>query len=218
MNPPYTNISIKMVPSEKNDRHDLPEEPETPPSKISMTTNLLPTTVVASDVEAPTLLYEHPSMMFSILHERGMRLALTWKDWSTRIIKIYSDGSMTYARPNRPQHIPRHHVLILKKIEVVLMTHDATANVTTRKKNEGDTEKGLLVKCVTADGAETQFRCLATDYDINKILGVLKTVAVDHNIDDNLSSRSIKIPLIVPQRTIFGKNIRITLRTLYRNG
>lgn len=122
------------------------------------------------------ILFEHQDVLFSALRERRMRFALVWKDWSSRYIKILSDKTLHYARPNKKNRIPKHHILRLDKIEVTLMSNATTGDGT-------GPDKGLIVKCQTYDYIETYFRCIFTASDLAKFLSILKEVAFEHNID-----------------------------------
>lgn len=125
-----------------------------------------------------TIVYENHSLMFSAIHERGFRMTLVWKPWSSRVVKIYSDGILTYARPNRPDYIPHHHQCLLNEIEVVLI------------ENEGGEEatRGLKVKCHTLDKIETYFRIIGPPDEIDRFLNVLQSIAVKHNVGSHATT------------------------------
>lgn len=135
-----------------------------------------------SDGSIAAILYENHSLMFSAIHERGFRMSLMWKPWSTRVLKIYSDGLLTYARPNRPDYIPDHHQYILEDIEVELVENEGAEEAT----------RGLKVKCYTLDKIETYFRIIGKPEEIDRFLAVLQAVAQKHNIGSH-STTSVKV-------------------------
>lgn len=146
-----------------------------------------------SDEEAlPTLVYENPAMMFSAIHEVGFRVIQSWKPWSNRVIKIYSDGLMTNARPSRPDNIPEHHKYLLTDIEVTIIENEGLEIAT----------RGLKVKCLTMDNIETYFRCIAPAEEIDRFLEVLASVAQRHNIGQHTTT-ALNVPDPSKRRIFF---------------
>jgi hypothetical protein len=136
--------------------------------------------------EPLTIVYENSNLLFSSIQERGFRMALVWKPWTTRVIKIFSNGVLTNARPSRPGYVPQHHKYIITEIDVTVIENDASGN---------DDFVGLKVKCLTMDKIETYFRCVASAEEINRFLDALKSIAIKHNIGNH-----VRTALHVPQK------------------
>lgn len=161
--------SLQQV--DDGDDGDVEEQKAPKHSRLSTATEQTSNSA-GKDESVATIIYENPNMMFSAIAERGFRMTLVWKPWSTRVIKVFSDGTLTNARPNRPDNIPRHHQYLLEEVEVTLIENDGADDAT----------RGLKVKCQTMDRIETYFRLIAPADEIDRFLAVVKSVAIHHNV------------------------------------
>jgi hypothetical protein len=137
--------------------------------------------------ESSTIMYENPSLLFSVLHARDLGMTMKWKPWDNRIVKVYKEeekkGRVTYAYPSKPNEIPPHHQFVLND----KTTLDLVSN------SETD-DSVLTVKCLRGDNIESQFRCIGEKHEINKLMSAINSILQRRQKHSNTRVTTLTVP------------------------
>lgn len=176
--------AIKEVSQDHNVDSFLPPPPPSslppppPAHDTNPTINFNATNPAAGGPEV--VIYQNDHLYFSAIRERNIRMAVVWKPWEPRTVRLTSEGVLSYQKPKRKGDIPRHKMFSCKDIEVTLMADDERDDVT---------DYGVIVRCHTMDHIESYFRCIMDESELDHFLNALKQVAEHHNIDTLVRSQ-----------------------------
>lgn len=128
-----------------------------------------------SPKEIKVIFRTDPPALSSVLIEKRFGFALKWKQWKPRVISISSNGMLEYKTENNVGGELNIKFVSLSYIpdEILLAT------LTTENLNKFT---GLTLKCKTADGYDTYFRCVLDIEQFEKFKDAVKSVSVEHNV------------------------------------
>jgi len=179
--------AIKEVSQDHNVDSFLPPPPPTsvpPPPPTDQVSgpiaNIDPNQPNPNQQGPEVVIYQNDHLFFSAIRERNIRMAVVWKPWEARLVRLTSEGILSYTKPKRKGDIPRHKMFSCKDIEVQLMADDERDDVT---------DYGVIVRCHTLDHIESYFRCILDERELDRLLNALKQVAEHHNIDSLVRSQ-----------------------------
>jgi hypothetical protein len=117
-----------------------------------------------------------PPILSSVLIEKRLRFALKWKQWKPRMVTISDKGILEYVTDNNvggKLDIKFTSLSYLPE-EILLATlHTESLNKFV----------GVTLKCKTADGYDTYFRCILDIDQFEAMKTAIRAVAREHNLD-----------------------------------
>jgi hypothetical protein len=117
-----------------------------------------------------------PPILSSVLIEKRLRFALKWKQWKPRMVTINDKGILEYVTDNNVGGKLDIKFTSLSYLpdEILLATlHTESLNKFT----------GVTLKCKTADGYDTYFRCILDIDQFEAMKAAIRTVSREHNCD-----------------------------------
>lgn len=108
---------------------------------------------------------------------------LQWSAWEPRALEVTLDGVLCY-RKHRASPILGKLSLMDVRVKVLALNENIYNPLVTR-------ESGIIVMCKTLDGADTYFRCILAEYDLNKFFDTIRKISKDHNLQYAISKKSI---------------------------
>ncbi len=150
-------------------------------------------------VEAGEEIYKNDKILFSALHSHSFGVGLVWSDWTTRIIKMYENGFLSYDHPVKEIPPHNHFYTIKADIEVKLMGEVDIDN----EENKGERLQGMVIKCKSHDNLETYIRCILASHDVENFIETLVKLTGNESLRE-LAIESLQRDTMVSANTVTG--------------
>jgi hypothetical protein len=128
-------------------------------------------------VQEKIIFRSDPPILCSVLTEKRMRFAMKWKQWKPREVTINQRGFLTYMSDKKVGgELDIRFTSVSYIPDEILLTTLPTENL--------NKFTGLTLKCKTAEGYDTYFRCILDIEQFESMKDAIQVASKEHNLSN----------------------------------